>query len=130
MKKDKKIYTKRKSDTTDIMSIIKWLRERGERGIDFDFTGGDLIKIDFINQELEQQYVDYWGENEDDVLTYKIDGIWFSMNEIYTWLKTQGKIDVDYEFERRFEIGEKFHPCVVFKFYNTQLEKKFVDKYL
>jgi hypothetical protein len=118
------IYIKR-TNTSDVKSILKWLRERG---VDFDFIGGDIIEIEFENDDLEQEYLKQWGEGDSDTepVNYRIDGWQFTsnMSEIFKWLKQHGRRNVDYDFFPRMEIGER--PAVDFKFYNKNLEQLFV----
>lgn len=46
---------------SDCMEIIKWLRNHGTRGPDWDFAGaGRSLSIWFNNPELEMVYILRW----------------------------------------------------------------------
>jgi hypothetical protein len=43
------------------MTIIKWLREHGTRGTDWDFAGaGRTLSVWFNNDKLETHYILRW----------------------------------------------------------------------
>ena len=46
---------------TDCMTLIKWLRQLGERGTDWDFAGsGRSLNLWFNNDSLEALYILKW----------------------------------------------------------------------
>ena len=51
---------RKSTKTDDVLAIIKWLRQHGERGIDFDFSGGKNIDISITNPTLEVMYILRW----------------------------------------------------------------------
>ena len=43
------------------LEIIKWLREQGQRGSDWDFAGsGRTLSIWFMNERIEVSYIMEW----------------------------------------------------------------------
>ncbi len=62
----------RKFRATDNVTVLKWLRAHGERGRDWDFTGGlKGIEIEFRNDTLETMYIMEWEWSKPDTSARK-----------------------------------------------------------
>lgn len=45
---------------TRLVEVLKWLRGAGTRGVDWEFSGGKSVTIEFRNPDLETAYIMMW----------------------------------------------------------------------
>jgi hypothetical protein len=56
----KKIYRPERERPGDL-PVVKWLRQQGERGIDYNFSGaGRTLSVWFMNDKIEVAYIMTW----------------------------------------------------------------------
>ena len=52
-----KIYRPERERPNDLL-VVKWLRQQGERGVDYQFAGsGRTLSVWFMNDRIETAYI-------------------------------------------------------------------------